>query len=89
MTKPELIDGVAEKSNLSKADAERAINALVDFAKDSLQKEGKFALTGLGSFVVTTRQARKGRNPQTGEEIQIPESRAVKFKATKSLKESL
>ena len=89
MTKSELIAGMAEKCNLSKADAERALNALVDLAKKTLKKEGRFALAGLGSFAVTTRKARKGRNPQTGEVINIKESKAVRFRAGKSLKESL
>jgi DNA-binding protein HU-beta len=89
MTKSELIAGMAEKCNLSKADAERALNALVDFAKNTLKKEGKFALAGLGSFVVTKRKARKGRNPQTGEVIDIKASKSVRFRAGKSLKESL
>jgi DNA-binding protein HU-beta len=89
MTKSELIAGMAEKCNLSKADSERAINALVDFAKDTLKKEGRFALAGLGSFVVTTRKARKGRNPQTGEVIDIKASKSVRFKPGKALKDSL
>jgi len=89
MTKSELIAGMAGKCNLSKADAERALNALVDFAKNTLKKEGRFALAGLGSFVVTTRKARKGRNPQTGEVIDIKKSKSVRFRAGKSLKESL
>ncbi|MCP4669179.1 MAG: HU family DNA-binding protein [Deltaproteobacteria bacterium] len=89
MTKSELIAGMAEKCNLSKADAERALNALVGFAKDTLKKEGRFALAGLGSFVVKTRKARKGRNPQTGEVIDIKERQAVRFKAGKTLQEKL
>ena len=89
MTKSDLIAGMAKECNLSKADAERTINALVDFVKDTLKKEGRFALAGLGSFVVTTRKARKGRNPQTGEVIDIKASRSVRFKAGKALKESL
>ena len=89
MTKSDLIAGMAKECNLSKADAERAINALVDFVKDTLKKEGRFALAGLGSFVVTTRKARKGRNPQTGEVIDIKASKSVRFKPGKALKESL
>jgi DNA-binding protein HU-beta len=89
MTKSELIAGMAEKCNLSKADAERALNAFVDFAKTALNREGRFALAGLGSFVVTHRKARKGRNPQTGEVIDIKASKSVRFRAGKSLKESL
>ena len=89
MTKSELIDAMAAKCNLTKADAERALNSFVDFAKDTLKKEGRFALAGLGSFVVTTRKARKGRNPQTGEVIDIKEGKSVRFRAGKSLKDSL
>jgi DNA-binding protein HU-beta len=89
MTKAELVEEIAERCNLSKADAERALNSFIDITKDTLRNEGKLALAGFGSFVVTERKARQGRNPQTGEPIQIAASKGVRFRAGKGLKESL
>jgi DNA-binding protein HU-beta len=89
MTKAELVAEIAKKSNLTKADAERALNSFVDIAKKTLKKEGGLALAGFGSFVVSKRKARKGRNPQTGEEIKIKASKVVRFRAGKALKGSL
>jgi DNA-binding protein HU-beta len=89
MTKAELVAEIAKKSNLTKADAERALNSFVDIAKKTLKKEGVLALAGFGSFVVSKRKARKGRNPQTGEEIKIKASKVVRFRAGKALKGSL
>jgi DNA-binding protein HU-beta len=89
MTKAELVAEIAKKSKLSKADAERAINSFVDVAKKTLKKEGRLALAGFGTFVVSKRKARKGRNPRTGETIKIKASKVVRFKAGKALKEKL
>lgn len=89
MTKAELIAEIAKKSKLSKADAERALNSFIDATKKTLKKEGKLVLAGLGSFVVSKRKARKGRNPQTGEPITIKASKVVRFRAGKALKGSL
>lgn len=89
MTKSELVAEIAQRTNLTKADAERALNAFVDATKMTLKKEGKLTLAGLGSFVVTKREARKGRNPQTGAEITIPASKGVRFRPGKALKDSL
>jgi DNA-binding protein HU-beta len=89
MTKAELVAEIAKKSKLSKADAERAMNSFVDVAKKTLKKEGRLALAGFGSFVVSKRKARKGRNPRTGETIKIKASKVVRFKAGKALKEKL
>ncbi|MCK4785241.1 MAG: HU family DNA-binding protein [Desulfobacteraceae bacterium] len=89
MTKAELVAEIAKKSKLSKADAERALNSFVDTVKKTLKKEGRLALAGFGSFVVSKRKARKGRNPQTGEEIKIKASKVVRFKAGKALKGNL
>jgi DNA-binding protein HU-beta len=89
MTKAELVAEIAKKSELSKADAERAINAFVDVAKKTLKKEGRLALAGFGTFVVSKRKARKGRNPRTGETIKIKAGKVVRFKAGKALKEKL
>lgn len=89
MTKSELVAEIAKKSNLTKADAENALNAFIDIAKKTLKKEGGLALAGFGSFIVSKRKARKGRNPQTGEVINIKASKVVRFRAGKALKEKL
>lgn len=89
MTKADLIVKIAEKTGMTKANAERALNALLDSVEDTLVKEGKLMLTGFGTFVVDTRKARVGRNPRTGEEIQIPESKVVKFRPGKLLKDAV
>jgi DNA-binding protein HU-beta len=89
MTKAELVAEIAKKSELSKADTERAINAFVDVAKKTLKKEGRLALAGFGTFVVSKRKARKGRNPRTGETIKIKAGKVVRFKAGKAMKEKL
>ena len=67
MTKSDIISEIANKSNLTKADAEKALNSFVEITKDTLKTEGKLALAGFGSFVVSERKERQGRNPQTGE----------------------
>lgn len=89
MTKAELVAELAKKANLTKADTERVLNSFIDVAKKTLKKEGRLALAGFGSFVVSKRKARKGRNPQTGEPIKIKASKVVRFKAGKALKEKL
>ncbi len=89
MTKSDIIAEIANKSNLTKADAEKALNAFVEITKDTLKKEGRLALAGFGSFIVSERKERQGRNPQTGETMTIKASKTVRFKAGKALKESL
>ena len=89
MTKADLIAKIAEQTNLSKSASEKALNGCLDAIQDTLTTDGKLTLTGFGTFTVAERKARQGRNPQTGEEITIPASRAVKFKPGKSLKEDL
>ena len=89
MTKSDIIAEIANKSNLTKADAEKALNSFVEITKDTLKKEGKLALAGFGSFIVSERKERQGRNPQTGEIMTIKASKAVRFRAGKALKESL
>ena len=89
MTKAELVAELAKKTNLTKADTERVLNSFVDLAKKILKKDGRLALAGFGSFVVSKRKARKGRNPQTGEPIKIKASKVVRFKAGKALKEKI
>ncbi len=83
MTKAELIDSVAKTAAVSKADAERTLAAFFDHVTKSTKKGEKVAWPGFGSFSTTKRAARKGRNPQTGEEIDIPASRNLAFKASK------
>lgn len=89
MTKAELIDYVAKKSGLTKADSEKALNAFTGGITDALKKGDKITLVGFGTFNTAKRAARKGRNPQTGKEIKIKASTVVKFKVGKALKESV
>ncbi|MFP7169411.1 HU family DNA-binding protein [Terribacillus sp. 7520-G] len=89
MNKTELINTVAEKSDLSKKDATKAVDAVFDSIMDSLKQGDKVQLIGFGNFEVRERAARKGRNPQTGNEIEIPASKVPAFKAGKALKDSV
>lgn len=81
MNKAELIDAMAAGAGISKADAKKALDAFVDSTTSALKKGDRVALVGFGSFSVSTRAARKGRNPQTGQEINIAAKKVVKFKA--------
>ncbi len=89
MNKAELINAVAEKAGLSKKDAELAVNAVIDSITEALVKGGKVQMVGFGSFEVKERAARLGRNPRSGEEIQIPASKMPVFKAGKALKDAV
>ncbi len=89
MNKSELINAIAEKSGLTKKDSEKALNAFVEAVEESLTKGNKVQLIGFGTFEVRERSARKGRNPQTGEEIMIPAAKVPAFKPGKALKESV
>lgn len=89
MNKSELIAAIAEKSELTKKDAEKAVNAFVSVVTEALANNEKVQLVGFGTFEVRKRAERKGRNPQTKEEITIPASKAPVFKAGKALKESV
>jgi DNA-binding protein HU-beta len=89
MTKAELIAGIAKESDLSKADAEKALNSFLEIAKKTLKKEGRLSLAGFGSFSVNKRKARTGRNPRTGETIKIKAKKVVKFKAGKGLSDTI
>ena len=89
MNKPELISAVAEKSGLTKKDAENALNALLDTITNTMAEGDKIQLIGFGTFEVKERAARLGHNPQTKEEILIPESKFPAFKAGKALKEAV
>ena len=87
MNKAELIKSMAEKSSLTRAEAENALNAFVDSVEEALVGGDKVQLVGFGSFEVRERAARKGRNPQTKQEITIEASKAPIFKVGKSLKD--
>ncbi|MCX6181222.1 MAG: HU family DNA-binding protein [Bacteroidetes bacterium] len=81
MNKAELIEAIAAEAKITKADAKRALDAFVTTTTKSLKKGDRVALVGFGSFAVSKRAARKGRNPQTGKEIKIAAKKVVKFKA--------
>nr|WP_286173499.1 HU family DNA-binding protein [Clostridium sp. WB02_MRS01] len=87
MNKAELIAAVAEKAELSKKDAEKAVKALTDVISEELVKGEKIQLVGFGTFEVSERAAREGRNPKSGEVMNIPASKTPKFKAGKALKD--
>ena len=87
MSKTELVAEIAEKAGLSKKDSEAAVRAFIDAVSESLKKGDKVQLVGFGTFEVSERPARTGRNPQTGETIEIAASRTPKFKAGKALKD--
>ena len=89
MNKTDLITAAAEKSGLSKKDAERVVNALLDTVTASLTKGEKVQISGFGIFETKEREARVGRNPRTKEAIQIPASRLPAFKASKTLKDAV
>ena len=90
MTKAELVDKIFMKANLqSKAQAEKALETVLEGIKDALANGESVAFTGFGTFKVSTRTARKGRNPRTGEELDIPESKVVKFTPGKALKDAI
>ena len=87
MNKSDLIAAIAAKTGSTKKDAEATLNAFVNVVSETLAKGDKVQLVGFGSFEVRKRAARKGRNPQTKEEIKIPASKAPVFKAGKALKD--
>ncbi len=89
MNKSELIDQVADAADLSRASAGRAVDAALDAITGSLKQSEPVSLVGFGTFLVRERAARKGRNPQTGENIDIAASRAAAFKPGKALKDAL
>ncbi|NQY09584.1 MAG: HU family DNA-binding protein [Flavobacteriales bacterium] len=89
MNKAELTEAIASAANLSKADAKRALEAVITSTTTSLAKGDRVSLVGFGSFSVSNRAARKGRNPQTGKEINIPAKKVVKFKAGADLSDKV
>ena len=89
MTKAELIESVASKVDLPRATAERAVNTMFDEMVAALKQGDKVNISGFGTFSVSTRKARTGRNPKTGESIEIAASREAKFKPGKTLKDEI
>ena len=89
MTKADLVNSIAEKAGLSKADAEKALKAFTDAVTDALKAGEKVSLVGFGTFSVGERAARQGQNPQTGAKINIAAAKVPKFKAGKALKDSI
>lgn len=89
MNKQELVAAMAENSGLTKTDGEKLLKAFEETVKDTLGKGESIQLIGFGTFSVTERSARTGRNPQTGKELQIPAKKVVKFKVGKALNEAI
>ena len=89
MNKTELITAVAEKAEISKKDSEKALKAFIDVVTAELKKDEKVQLVGFGTFEVSKRAAREGRNPQTGKTMKIAACKAPKFKAGKALKDAI
>ena len=89
MTKPELVNKIAEKSNLSKKDAAAALTALTDVITEALKAGDKVAIPSLGTFEIKERAARTGHNPRTGETVEIAAKKVPAFKAAKALKEAV
>ena len=89
MNKQELIDNIAASADITKAAAARALDSVIDSVTNSLKKDDSVVLVGFGTFSVRSRAARTGRNPQTGEEIQIKAAKVPAFKAGKALKDAV
>ncbi|MFW5886556.1 MAG: HU family DNA-binding protein [Bacteroidota bacterium] len=89
MNKAQLIDAIASKANLTKADSKKALDAFIDATSEALKKGDRVALVGFGSFAVSNRSARTGRNPQTGQPINISAKKVVKFKPGSELSDSV
>ena len=89
MNKTELVAAIAERTELSKKDSEKVLKAFIDVVTEELTKGEKIQLVGFGTFEVSERAAREGRNPQTGETMKIAASKAPKFKAGKALKDAV
>ncbi len=89
MTKADLVSKMAASSGIAKSVAEKALNSLIVAVSDALAQKEKITLVGFGTFDVSERAAREGRNPRTGQPITIPSSKAVRFKAGNKLKEAI
>ena len=89
MNKMNLVNALASKTNMTKKDAAEALDTILKTVVDALRRGEKVTITGFGTFEVRSRKARTGRNPQTGEEITIPERKVAAFRAGKALKEAV
>lgn len=89
MNKSQLVEAISKKVKGTKADAEKALKAFLEIAKGELKKGGTIQLIGFGTFKVTKRKARKGRNPKTGQVINIPAAKVPKFVAGQALKDAV
>ena len=89
MNKTELVAAVAERAEISKKDSEKALKAFIDVVTEQLKNDDKVQLVGFGTFEVSKRAAREGRNPQTGKTMKIAACKAPKFKAGKALKDAI
>ena len=89
LTKRDLVAKIAERTGLTKTNAENALEAFLEEVQDVLARSGKISLVGFGTFEVAERKARKGRNPKSGENIEIPATRVPRFKAGKGLKDKV
>lgn len=89
MNKAELVEEVADQTGLTKRVSREAVDAIISAITDSLAREERVTLVGFGSFQVMERKARRGRNPQTGKELQIPAKKVPKFKAGRGLREAV
>ena len=89
MNKHDLVSAVAASTNLSKTDAQNAVDSILSLITKSLKKKEKVLLVGFGTFQVSKRKASEGRNPQTGEKIKIPAATVPRFKASKALKDAI
>ena len=89
MNKTELIAAIAEQADISKKDSEKALKAFIDVVTEALKNDDKVQLVGFGTFEVSKRAAREGRNPQTGQTMKIDACKAPKFKAGKALKDAI
>lgn len=89
MTKDDIVEAIVKKTAMAKKDAAEAVNTLIEEVTKTLSKGGEVVLTGFGTFRVTKRAAREGRNPKTGEKIKIPAMNSPKFKPGKGLKDAV
>ncbi|MCR5623931.1 MAG: HU family DNA-binding protein [Lachnospiraceae bacterium] len=89
MNKSELVAAIAEKTDLTKTQSEKALKAFMETVEEALKNDDKISLVGFGTFSVSTRKEREGRNPSSGEKITIPEQKVPKFKAGKALKDAV
>ncbi len=89
MTKAELIAKIAEETGVTKSQADKVLNTLVETVTEEIKSSGSMTISGLGSFTVVRREARKGHNPKTMAPMDIPASNAVKFKSAKALKDAV